>query len=273
MASLKKLCYALALQKAKHFPETYQYKEGRYAIPFLQDIDFDLHTLINPQRVIYCFWTGTNPLTPNRLVGLRTMKENAGVPVVLVTPNNLSSFVLKDHPLHPAYEYLSCVHKADYLRCYFMYHYGGGYSDIKPCTRSWLPSFHLIEQNPDKYALGFSEIHPRDVAYPDCFYPRKEFKRINRDMLFNFNRLIGMGAFISRPGTPMTKRWLDELHRRLDLKLEDLKKNPGNVWGDSEGYPIKWNAILGQIFHPLCLVYNKFIIHDNRIKPVLKNYR
>ena len=57
--------------------------------------------------------------------------------VLLITPNNLNDYIVKDDPLPEAYNYLSLVHKADYLRTYFMYHYGGGYADIKRYQHSW----------------------------------------------------------------------------------------------------------------------------------------
>ena len=49
---------------------------------------------------------------------------------------NLSSWIAEKSPLHPAYNYLSSVHKADYLRCYLMHHHGGAYSDIKVIENS-----------------------------------------------------------------------------------------------------------------------------------------
>ena len=62
---------------------------------------------------------------------LDSIKQNIGVKVILITPNNLDKYILKDYPLHKSYKYLSEVHKSDYLRTYFMHHYGGGYTDIK----------------------------------------------------------------------------------------------------------------------------------------------
>lgn len=65
------------------------------------------------------------------------LTKNSGVEVKLITPKNLNNYLLPDFPLHPAYDYLSLVHKSDYLRCYFMHFHGGGYSDIKPNYKNW----------------------------------------------------------------------------------------------------------------------------------------
>jgi hypothetical protein len=39
---------------------------------------------MNPPSVdkrIYCFWTGDNPITENRIIGLDSMKQNLGVEI------------------------------------------------------------------------------------------------------------------------------------------------------------------------------------------------
>ncbi|MGI9252585.1 MAG: hypothetical protein ACR2J8_02470, partial [Thermomicrobiales bacterium] len=78
-------------------------------------------------RTVYCFWTGENEMPSQRLESLETIRQNAGCEVVLVTPDNLADFLVE--PLHEAYDYLSCTHRADYLRAWFMHHRGGGYTD------------------------------------------------------------------------------------------------------------------------------------------------
>jgi len=72
---------------------------------------------------LYCFWTGTNNMTENRIRNLKTL-NNTGFDVVLITQDNLNSYLLNGYPLHKGYKYLSETHKADYLRCYFMNFYG-----------------------------------------------------------------------------------------------------------------------------------------------------
>ena len=94
---------------------------------------------------IFIFWTGNNSLSENRIKSLESLKAVTGANIILITPNNLYYYIKPYAPLHPAYDYLSLVHKSDYLRSYFMYHYGGGYSDIKRSLGSWKKGFELIK--------------------------------------------------------------------------------------------------------------------------------
>ena len=79
---------------------------------------------------LFCFWTDNNTMSSDRRNALSSL-SNTGLEVIFVNQDNLSNWVLKNAPLHTSYKYLSSVHKADYLRCYFMHHYGGAYSDVK----------------------------------------------------------------------------------------------------------------------------------------------
>lgn len=215
--------------------------------------------------IVYCFWTGDNELPPNRLESLETMRKNIGVEVRLVTPETLPDYVLPDFPLHPGYRYLSLVHRSDYLRSYFMHHHGGGYGDLKRYSHDWNSAFERLNGS-DEWALGYKEIGRRGVAQ---IGERRIDKRLKR----NWRDLIGNGSFIFRPRTPMTTRWYDEVRRRMDGYLDDLKRNPGNIWGDNEGYPIPWTGIQGNLFHPLALEFRRHIIQDDSIKPSFDDYR
>ena len=95
-------------------------------------------------NVVFCAWTGRNAMSADRSAALQSLMLNIGCPVVLLTPDTLTNWVLPEHPLHPAYPYLSLTHKADYLRVYMMYHHGGGYTDIKRVTRNWRPLFEAL---------------------------------------------------------------------------------------------------------------------------------
>ena len=110
------------------------------------------------QRNLYSFWVGTNNLVmnENRINSVESLKNNSKVNYILITNENLNDFILSEHPLHPGYQYLSDVHKADYLRTYFMHHHGGGYSDIKPCSWDWNPYFDQIESS-DAFGIGAPE--------------------------------------------------------------------------------------------------------------------
>jgi len=217
-----------------------------------------------PQK-IFSFWTGNNEMSSQRKTAFALLKKNAGVEVVLITPENLNDYILPKYPLHPGFEHLSLVHRSDYLRCYFMHHYGGGYSDIKGTNNNWSQLFNLLSAKEDKWIVGYREIGERGVA-PVPGALGLELKKY-------WHILIGNGAYIFKPSTPFTHEWYIELHNRLDGYLNSLQHNPGNVMGDNPGYPIPWTGILGDIFHPLCLKYFKRLIYSSRIKPILKGYR
>jgi len=201
---------------------------------------------------IFCFWTGSNPITERRLFGLEQMRKNSGCKVEYITPETVDSWQTDNHPYHPAYKYLSPVHKADYLRCYFMYHYGGGYCDIKPVNTSWKPAFDLINKNTELWAVGFPEEKPDDLANIDDKVLYNKMQKRYRDM-------IGTSAFICRPKTQLTLEWINKVHSILDTKYELLKSYPApypRVKNEEDtNYALKWTEILGNIFHPLCYKY------------------
>jgi hypothetical protein len=168
--------------------------------------------LLNPpittgvRDTIYCFWTGDNEMTASRKESLENLKNISECDVVLITKRNLNPYILEEHPLHPAYQYLSETHKSDYLRTYFMNFHGGGYSDIKKTSESWKSSFELLRKS-DKWMCGYAEIEG-GVGYAP-----------NAD---KWRELIGNGAYICKPQTPLTKEWYRRMISLLDLKLEDL---------------------------------------------------
>ncbi len=177
--------FIIARQK---FLGSFKYDHNKYADTFLVNTATSLQTATTAKlhKVIYCFWIGDNEMSENLKNAIKSLQDTSGVPVKIVTQHNLADYIVPGYPLHEAYDHLSFVHKSDYLRCYFMLHYGGGYSDV--------------------------------------------------------------------------------------LKTA-LAQNPGNDRGTNKGYPVPWTYILGDIFHPLCLKYHKSIIHDNRIKPDMTNYK
>ena len=210
---------------------------------------------------IYVFWTGTNPITDNRNACLQNLEIISEAKVILVTPDNLNEFILPSEPLHPAYQYLSETHRADYLRTYFMNFHGGGYSDIKKTTNSWINSFNEL-YNSDKWINGYKEING-GVAYVP--------------IIDKWEELVGNGAYICKPQTPLTKEWYNEMILLLDEKLEKLKLYPSTFPQDcaevSNGkYPIEWNEMLGRIFHKICYKYKDKLLNTLPIS-VFYNYR
>nr|VFJ57707.1 MAG: Capsular polysaccharide synthesis protein [Candidatus Kentron sp. FW] len=212
-------------------------------------------------------------MPPTRKTCLQSIEQNSGVQVVLVTPHNLGEYIIEEYPLHGAYDYLSYTHKADYLRCYFMHHYGGGYSDIKQVNFDWNPYFAKIEGDDDIWAIGYPEVGPEGVAAPPGAID---------EMRKQWTKLIGQCAYICRPNTPFTLEWYTKLHKELDDHLHLLRLHPAKHPQDrykkkSENklartlglyrskYPLRWAQILGEISHPLFLKYAHKIC--NRLPP------
>ena len=248
----------------------YSYCSKKYSNTFLSNnSNSDDSSCSKPvDKVIYCFWTGSNQMSDNRKRCFESICQNSGVPVKLITPDNLPDYILPNHPLHQAFEYLSLVHKADYLRGYFMHFYGGGYCDIKTIKQPWNDCFDRLNKS-DKYIIGYQELNEECSAYVDVAEPI-----IQEDVKKRWPLLVGNCAYICRPQTKFTDEWLAEQDKRLDYYYDELKGHPAtDPMGKENGYPIPWQRILGAIFHPLCLKYHDKIIQDKGIIPSFENYR
>lgn len=219
----------------------------------------------SPPRRVFTLWTGSNPLTQNRQRSLQQLRAAIGVEVVLVTPDNLDEFLDPTLPLHPAYEYLSLVHRSDYLRCYLLHVHGGGYIDLKAPRHPWAAAFQAFEQQPMAMLMGYPEVD--GLAVPDIGGD------LGKALRQHYSHLPGMTAMIARPRTPLTALWMEELHRRLDLHLPELRAHPGEIWGEDPFYPLGWTTILGEILHPLAYRFHEHIVLDRRLQPALTNYR
>lgn len=211
-------------------------------------------------RRIFCFWTGDNPIPAKRLQALKSF-SNTDLDVIFIDKNQLEKWLLPDYPLHPGYEFLSAIHRADYLRVYFMHHYGGGYSDIKFIKSSWETAFESLI-NSDKLAIGYREIGPKGVAIiPSVNYIQ---------LILNWKKLIGNCSYIFKPYTEFTYEWISYTNQLLDSKYLQLKMYPAKVPEDCfrkkingtySKYPIRWSEMLGNIFHPLCLKYSRHLLY------------
>lgn len=233
--------------------------------PILKNFETDHITIdTKAEYITYVFWTGNNAITENRQRCLNKLKEGIDVDLKLVTAEKLHLFEHENFPFHPAYEFLSYNHRSDYLRCYFMHVYGGAYSDIKENLHSWRPCFNRLN-NSDKWILGYPEIAPSGAAAFDT--------NVKKILRINYYRLIGNGCFICKPQTPLTTEWFKRVNQLLDENFELLKENPGNMWGDNIGYPLRWAAVQGEIFHPLIYEFRNKVMHDERMILSFKNYK
>ena len=223
------------------------------------------------KRIIWTFWTDINPMSDNRKRCLDSIIKNTNVEVSLITAYNLKDYEKLECPIHPSYEYLSAVHRSDYLRTYWMHHFGGGYTDIKDTNSDWNVFFDKLEVS-KCLGIGYTEIGPGGVA--NVGEPMKSLLKSN------WKYILGNGAYIWKPGTKFTSSWLASLHYVLDLKYEMLKKFPANNPRDHkkdgenvrDGYPIKWTELLGNLFHPLCYEYKNLILHG-LVPPSFTNYQ
>lgn len=206
-------------------------------------------------RVIYAFWTGDNAMSPVRRAVLESLVSvNRDIPVRLITPVNLADYVLSEHPLHPAYEHLHYVHRADYLRAYFLHLHGGGYADIKRTVNSWTPAFERLDAS-RAWFMGYrNPVRWMTPNFPD--------PRLQRLMVRTSDVRLGQAAYIARAGTPITAEWLWHIERILDEAADDLAAHPGDARGSDPNYPLGWNEILAQVLDPLTVKYAEHLLYE-----------
>ena len=219
-------------------------------------------------RKIYCVWVGHNnqDMNENRKAGLASLFVNSKVNVVVIDNNNLFSFILPEAPLHEGFQYLSDVHKADYIRTYMMHFYGGGYTDIKPCNYSWTPYFDQLEQS-KSFGIGAQE-DEGPLSTPEII--REEYGHLWPYMISN-------DMYIFKPRSEFTYLWYTQMILKMNIYLEQLRLNPAQTAREAADtvvtkYPIRWAGILAEIFHPLCVKYTDRIIKTMPY-PIRENYR
>jgi hypothetical protein len=233
----------IAYEYAKKIIDERNYVFLQNMVKKMEDNAYELYLKCkeNSENYIFIFWSGNNPITLNRLKSIKALLEISEAHVIYVTVNNLNKFILEEQPFHKAYNFLSVIHKSDYLRCYFMNFYGGGYSDIKKPSGSWKKSFEDLK-NSDKWINGYKW--------------EEEDKS-----LYNW---IGNGAYIAKSNTPLTNEWYSEILKYLDHNLDIIKTYPATHYRDSletsnNKYPVKW-ATMGIILNKLTDKYNDKLI-------------
>lgn len=206
-------------------------------------------------RQLFCVWAGENELTENRSKSLEVLRRaNSDIDIHLITAANLHEWILEEHPLHPAYPYLSYNHRSDYLRAYLMHHYGGAYSDIKGISTSWAPYLDQLNEDDLVWVVGPSE---RDSLNSSPAYGPGP---LGEEQKHYYWMTIFQSAYACKPYTEFTYSHLSEIERRLDYFYSLLKDNPAvQPFGLNLNYPVPWNGLHGQIFNPLCLKYWKHI--------------
>jgi hypothetical protein len=138
--------------------------------------------------------------------------------------------------------------------------HGGGYSDIKKTTGSWVESFHRMNTT-DAWVCGYAEIEG-GVAYTPYVDKWRE--------------MVGNGAYICKPQTEFTRAWYSAMMSLLDTKLDALRLHPSTFPQDSSevsSYPIGWNEMLGRIFHKVSYEYKEKIMNSLPIAVFWGDYR
>ena len=200
-------------------------------------------------KVLWVFWMNeNNDITDSRLRWLEKMTKYSGLPVTLVTLETLPRWVLSDAPLHPAFQYLSAVHKADYLRTYFMHHYGGAYCDMKPLDSCWTEAYDELKAS-EAWMIGYRE--------------RKQGHVVEHAQ-YAWQRVLGNCAYICKARTPFTEAWYSRMIGVMDKHQRELIKHPAlhprAMKSDGAGYALEWAELLGYIFHPACIEFEQHLI-------------
>ncbi len=231
------------------------------------------------RRIIFCIWFGKNLMPVNRAAALLSIIHNANCPIVFLHNQNFKNWELQNHPFHPAFEFLTDTHKADYLRIYIAYHFGGGYTDVKFTFKDWNEKFDQLNQS-DKYCLAYSET---DDTGPCLNLVEKLHPESVSELRRNFQRFPGTSAFIFKKQTPFAADILNMMHLLLDKHSTNLRLFPGQnpqeyrnklmPDGTQSRYPLDWVELLGDNFHYLAyLTYQEKILFSD-IKPSAMYYR
>lgn len=230
------------------------------------------------KRTIFTLWCGTNPLTEIRIKNLQSIRDNSGCNVELITPNNINNYLIE--PLHEGYQYLSAIHKSDYLRAYFAYFYGCGYSDIKECNFDWNIYFNQLENSKHAEVVSYSEAGGGGIALRTYSEVRYLPKKYCNYLLERSHLVIGPGHFIFKQYSSIAKNWRLIQHEILDKNMDTLINNPGTyhigavkggVFGrylnkdtikfKGSKYPFCWSELGGMILQEVAFnEYEKCIL-------------
>jgi hypothetical protein len=224
--------------------------------------NFDDIEFINgvPKVVFVCWFGGYKvdyqKMPKYRFEAFKSLVENIGVPVILITSKNYTNFIKQNHPIHPSFNLLSGNHKSDYIRAYLLHYYGGGYHDIKHRKESWKDCWGdwLFDNN--IWIFGRRENTRRAIGYP----PNESY------ICKNYYKLVTMGWVICKPNTKFTQILLQKIEDVLTKKYFELELYPGiNSGGyyhenpfqmaEENNYPLRWLEIMGEISHPLMLEF------------------
>jgi len=226
---------------------------------------------VNAPPQVFVFWFGGQPMPRIRQDILHEIRES-GLDVILITDDDVSDWVLPHAPLQPAFWLLTPIQRSDYFRAYLMHHYGGAYSDIKRPEGSWLPGLQLLADDPNLWAVGYSAARWQVTTCGIEPLPRYQPWRLRwyryRWLQLNHNKILGGSGFAFKPGTELTRLWLEGVQERVRIKTAALEANPGR-WakerfgdindGIASKYPVPWLHIAADVLHPLSYRFRRHI--------------
>lgn len=211
-------------------------------------------------KVLWALWTGDNPVTPRRRESLDALAaDNPDLEIRVVTPANIQEHVVADHPLHPAYERLSYMHRSDYLRAYLMLHHGGVYCDIKQYTRPLSVLVDQLNADPDLWACGAAERAPEHTG--------PAFGPLGQDQRRYFRQERSQFCFAFKARTPLAVEWVAEVERRLSYFQDLLElQETSQPYGTNPDYPVPWSALMAFVSTPLSLKYHDHVRADPTVQ-------
>lgn len=264
-----------ALKKAKFDVATRVFRDVETRRPYTYDPERYRNTFLNLQvqpkrpselpRRAFVIWSGDNPMSDNRRRNLEAIRSTIGLPVELVTQDNLGDWLVEGSPLPALFEHLSFIHRSDYLRGYLMHHHGGAYVDIKRPLESWANPFDAMAADPGAWVTSYSAAHANWIG--------KLRGRLGRDILVHYRLMFGKSGFIMRSQTPLTIQWMAEMDRKLNVVHDELAEHPGGVFGDDPDYPLSWTDLLGRVLDPLTLKHHEHVRLDDRMLLEFEDYR
>eukprot|EP00123_Amoebidium_parasiticum_P016699 comp23549_c2_seq2/m.39752 comp23549_c2_seq2/g.39752 ORF comp23549_c2_seq2/g.39752 comp23549_c2_seq2/m.39752 type:complete len:370 (-) comp23549_c2_seq2:523-1632(-) len=211
-------------------------------------------------RNVFVAWFGAGMVGP-RYEAYKSIVARLGVTVTVVTEANLPQFNLRENPMHPAVfgNYLARNHVVDYVRAYLLHHYGGGFHDIKPASKRWKPHFDAFK-DPDVWMVGSRPRGRYEVECDDNYASAVNETGRCWKVIAAWPQLVSHGAYIMRPRTHLTEKWLTLVHNRLQSKLDDVQAHPALQRRccrqfESPDYPFTWNELHSALLYPLQYQY------------------
>jgi hypothetical protein len=211
-------------------------------------------------KLVWTFWFGGKEMSTNRSKALSTIEERLKVPVILLTDTNITEFLRWPVPIYV--HFLSGNHRSDYFRIYFMYYYGGGYSDVKHMGDPWDVLYKIFDEDPNTWIVGVPEI-PGGMAWPHGVY------ELPKNPAELEQKLISNGFMIARPKNPyqgeVHKLVTENLHKRADALVAHPPPDRGRccfAGQDPQGYPFRWAEFMGEL---MAYVGQKYFSHLCRV--------